>query len=120
MGLIAPRFLRGQAMEILKVAGKSHPGKVAGAIAGITRDGKQAQVRAIGAAAVNQAIKAVIIARSYLATDGIDVICVPGFVNVDIDGLERTALTLVVEPRRANLAAAASASAPPEVAASSQ
>lgn len=107
-------------MGIIKVAGKSHPGKVAGAIAGIVREREQAHVRAIGAAAVNQAIKAVIIARSYLATDGIDVICIPGFVNVDIDGLERTALTLVVEPRRANLATAASPTAPPEDAASSQ
>ena len=86
-------------MEIVKVAGKSNPGKVAGAIAGAFREGKQVQARAIGPGAVNQAIKAVIIAGIYLATDGIDVICIPGFTELDIDGLERTAITLIVEPR---------------------
>jgi stage V sporulation protein S len=86
-------------MEIIKVAGRSRPGKVAGAIAAIIREGKTVQARAIGAAAVNQAVKAVIIARSYLTPDDIDVICIPGFVEVDLEGLERTAITLVVEPR---------------------
>jgi stage V sporulation protein S len=86
-------------MEIFKVAGKSHPGKVAGAIAAIIRQGKQVQARAIGAAAVNQAIKAVIVARRYLAIDGLDVICIPGFATVDLDGLERTVVILTVEPR---------------------
>ena len=87
-------------MKILKVAGKSNPGKVAGAIAGIIREGQQVQAQAIGAGAVNQAIKAVIIARSFLAPeDGIDVICIPGFTEVDIDGQERTAITLIVERR---------------------
>ena len=86
-------------MEIIKVASKSSPGKVAGAIAAIIRAGESVQARAIGAGAVYRAIRAVIIARSYLATDGVDVICVPGFVEVDIGGLERTAVTLTVEPR---------------------
>jgi stage V sporulation protein S len=86
-------------MEIVKVAGRSHPGKVAGAIAAIIRQGKQVQARAIGAAAVNQAVKAVIIARGYLATDGIDVICIPGFATANFHGSERTVLTLTVEPR---------------------
>ena len=70
-----------------------------GAIAGIIREGQQVQAQAIGAAAVHKAIKAVIIARSFLAEDGIDVICIPGFTEVDIDGQERTAITLIVERR---------------------
>jgi stage V sporulation protein S len=86
-------------VEIVKVAGRSRPWKVAGAIAAIIRQGKQVQARAIGAGAVNQAIKAVIIARSYLAINGIDVICIPGFATADFDGLERTVVTLTVEPR---------------------
>ena len=91
---------------ILKVAGRSDPGKVAGAIAGIIREGKQVEARAIGAAAVHQAIKGVIIARVYLAKDGIDVICVPGLTEVDIDGQERTAVVLTVERRAADQATA--------------
>ena len=86
-------------MKILKVGSRSHPGKVAGAIAAIIREGKQVQARAIGAGAVNQAIKAVIIARKYLVADGIDVICIPEFVDVNIGGQERTAITLIVQPR---------------------
>ena len=86
-------------MQIIKVASSSHTGTVAGAIAGFFREGKQVRAQAIGAAAVNQAIKAVIIARRFLAVDSIDVICIPGFTEVDIDGLERTAITLTVERR---------------------
>ena len=86
-------------MDILKVGSRSHPGKVAGAIAAIIREGKQVQTRAIGAGAVNQSIKAVIIARIYLVADGIDVICIPGFVDINIDGQERTAVTLIVQPK---------------------
>jgi stage V sporulation protein S len=86
-------------MTIIKVAARSRPGAVAGAIAGVIREGKQADVQAIGAGAVNQAIKAVIIARAYLGEDGIDVICLPTFVELEIDGQERTAIRLVVEPR---------------------
>ena len=84
---------------IVKVAARSRPEKVAGAIAGIVRTEGQAEVRAIGAGAVNQAIKAAIYARRYLAEDGIDVICLPEFIEVEIDGQERTAIKIVVEPR---------------------
>ena len=73
-------------MAIIKVAARSRPGAVAGAIAGVIREGKQADVQAIGAGAVNQATKAVIIARAYLGEDGIDVICLPTFVELEIDG----------------------------------
>ena len=86
-------------MQIIKVAGRSHTGAVAGAIAGFFREGKQVRAQAIGAAAVNQAIKAIIIARRFLAADSIDVICIPGFTEVDIGGQIMTAITLTVERR---------------------
>jgi stage V sporulation protein S len=86
-------------MEIIKVKANSRTAAVAGAIAGVVREHKRAEVQAIGAGAVNQAIKALVLARGYLAEDGIDVICMPEFVDVDIDGKVRTAIKLVVEPR---------------------
>ena len=86
-------------MQILKVAARPRPTAVAGAIAGVIRDGKVAEAQAIGPLAVNQAVKAVAIARGYLAEDGIDVICIPAFVEVTIDDQERTAIKLTVEPR---------------------
>ncbi len=86
-------------MEIIKVAARSRASAVAGAIAGVVREGKKAEAQAIGAGAVNQAVKAVAIARGYLALDGIEVICIPEFTEVDIDGQERTAIKLTVEPR---------------------
>jgi stage V sporulation protein S len=72
---------------------------VAGAIAGIIREHKRAEVQAIGAGAVNQAIKALILATGYLKGDGIDVVAVPEFVTVEIEDKIRTAIKLVVEPR---------------------
>lgn len=86
-------------MEIIKVAAKSRSTAVAGAIAGVVRESGRAEVQAIGAGAVNQAVKAVAIARGYLELDGIVVICIPSFVEVEIDGQERTAIKLTVEPR---------------------
>jgi stage V sporulation protein S len=86
-------------MEIIKVSAKSRSTAVAGAIAGVVREEKRAEAQAIGAGAVNQAVKAVAIARGYLALDGIDVICIPAFTEVEIDGQERTAIKLIVEPR---------------------
>ncbi|MFN8483741.1 MAG: stage V sporulation protein S [Anaerolineae bacterium] len=87
------------ANNIIKVSGNSRTTAVAGAIAGVVREQRRAEVQAIGAGAVNQAIKAVAIARSYLSEDGIDAICVPSFADVQIGEQERTALRLVVEPR---------------------
>jgi stage V sporulation protein S len=87
-------------MDVIKVSAHSRSTAVAGAIAGIMRDRGHAEVQAIGASAVNQAVKAVAIARNYLTLDGIDIVCMPEFVEVDIDGQERTAIKLVVEPRR--------------------
>lgn len=86
-------------MEILKVSSKSLPNSVAGAIAGVIRENGVVEVQAVGAGAANQAIKSVAIARGYLAPAGIDLICVPAFANVVIDGDDRTAIKLIVEPR---------------------
>jgi stage V sporulation protein S len=86
-------------MDIIKVSSCSRTSAVAGAIAGVVREHKRAEAQAIGAGAVNQAIKAVAIARGYLQEDGLDVICIPEFTSVDIEGKERTALKLIVEPR---------------------
>lgn len=86
-------------MDIIKVKANSRTAAVAGAIAGVIREHKYAEVQAIGAGAVNQSIKALILATGYLAEDGIAVVCVPEFVDVDIDGKIRTAVKLVVEPR---------------------
>ena len=86
-------------MDIIKVAATSRSTAVAGAIAGVMREQERVDVQAIGAGAVNQAVKAVAIARSYLELDGIDIVCVPSFVEVTIDGQERTAVRLGVERR---------------------
>lgn len=86
-------------MNIIKVSSESRTSAVAGAVAGVVREHGRAEVQAIGAGAVNQAVKAVAIARGYLQEDGIEVVCLPEFVSVDINGKERTALRLVVEPR---------------------
>ncbi len=86
-------------MNILKVSSSSRTSAVAGAIAGVVREHQRAEVQAIGAGAVNQAVKAVAIARGYLQEDGIDIVCIPEFTTVDISGKERTAIRFVVEPR---------------------
>ncbi len=86
-------------MNIIKVASSSRSTAVAGAIAGVMREQDSVDVQAIGAGAVNQAVKAVAIARGYLELDGIDIICVPSFVEVTIEGQERTAVRLHVERR---------------------
>ncbi|MBC7254866.1 MAG: stage V sporulation protein S [Chloroflexi bacterium] len=86
-------------MEVLKVSARSRSTAVAGAIAGVIREKGRAEVQAIGAGAVNQAAKAIAIARSYLALDGIDIICIPAFTDVKIDDQERTAIKWIVEPR---------------------
>ena len=84
-------------MEILKVSSHSSPNSVAGAIAGVIREQKAVEVQAVGAGAANQAIKS--IARGYLAPIGIDLICIPAFANIQIEGEERTAIKLICEQR---------------------
>ena len=86
-------------MEVLKVSSRSVPNSVAGAISGVIRDKGAVEVQAVGAGAANRAIKAIAIARGYLAPVGIDMICIPAFANVEIDGEERTAIKLICEQR---------------------
>jgi stage V sporulation protein S len=96
-------------MDVIRVAASSRSTAVAGAIAGVMREQEQVDVQAIGAGAVNQAIKAVTIARGYLELDGIDIICVPSFVEVVIDDQERTAVRLCIERRGASAKTGSSA-----------
>jgi len=85
-------------MDMIKVSATSRTSAVAGAIAGIVREHKHAEVQAIGAGAVNQAVKALVLATGYLKDDGIFVTCVPEFTNIMIEDKERTAIRLVVDP----------------------
>jgi len=85
-------------VNIIKVSARSRTAAVAGAIAGVMRESQHAEVQAIGAGAVNQAVKAIVIAKGYLAEEGVNITCVPSFVDVDIDDQERTAIRFVIEP----------------------
>lgn len=87
------------AIGMIKVSVRSRSTAVAGAIAGVVREHGWAEVQSIGAGAVNQAVKAVAIARGYLEADGIEVIFIPTFTDITIDGQERTAVRFRVEPR---------------------
>lgn len=86
-------------MEMIKVSANSRTSAVAGAIAGVVREHKRAEVQAIGAGAVNQAIKALVLATGYLKNDGLEVVCIPEFADVTIEDKVRTAIKIVVEPR---------------------
>jgi stage V sporulation protein S len=86
-------------MEVLKVSAQSKPKSVAGALAAVLREKGVAELQAVGAGAVNQAVKAIAITRGFVAPNGIDLITVPAFAEIDIDGEERTAIKFIVEPR---------------------
>lgn len=86
-------------MKLVKVAARSNPAAVAGAIANIIRESNEANVQAIGASAVAQAVRAIIIAKGHLAKEGVYIIFVPSFVTVTIGDQERTAVRLVVRPQ---------------------
>ena len=86
-------------MDLIKVSATSRTSAVAGAIAGVIREHKRADVQAIGAGAVNQAVKALVLATGYLRNDGIEICCVPEFVDVEIEDKVRTAIKMVVEYR---------------------
>ena len=86
-------------MEELKVSSKSDPKAVAGALAAVVREEKKVELQAVGAGAVNQTIKAIAISRGYVAPNGMDLIMIPAFTEIEIDGEERTALKFLVEPR---------------------
>jgi stage V sporulation protein S len=87
-------------MDVLKVSSKSKPNSVAGALANAFKTSQIVEIQAIGAGALNQAIKSIAIARGYVAPTGKDLICIPAFSDVLIDGEERTAIKLIVEHRK--------------------
>ena len=86
-------------MEVLKVSTKSNPNSVAGALAAIIKEKNIVEIQAVGAGAINQAVKAIAIARGFVAPSGRDIVCVPAFTDIEIDGEERTAIKLMVQPR---------------------
>lgn len=86
-------------MEVLKVSTKSNPNSVAGALAAIIKEKNIVEIQAVGAGAINQAVKAIAIARGFVAPSGKDIVCVPAFTDIEIDGEARTAIKLIVQPR---------------------
>ncbi len=86
-------------MEILKVSSKSNPNSVAGALANTFRDHDSVEMQTIGAGAVNQAIKAIAIARGFIAPSGKNIVCIPAFTDIIIEGEEKTAIKLIVETK---------------------
>lgn len=87
-------------MEVLKVSAKSNPNSVAGALANILRIEFTAEIQAIGAGAVNQAIKAIAVTRGYIAPSGYDLVCIPAFTEIEIDGQIRTGIKLTIQTRK--------------------
>lgn len=86
-------------MEVLKVSATSKPKSVAGALAAVLREKGSVEIQAVGAGAVNQSVKAIAIARGFVAPNGIDLVCIPAFSEIDIDGEERTAMRFIIGPR---------------------
>ena len=87
------------AVEVLKVSANSKPKSVAGALAAVIREKGVAELQAVGAGAVNQAVKAIAITRGFVAPNGVNLVCIPAFSEVQIDGEERTAIKFVVQHR---------------------
>jgi stage V sporulation protein S len=88
-----------ETLEVLKVSSKSNPNSVAGALAGVIREQGAVEIQTVGAGALNQAVKAIAIARGFIAPSGLDLMCVPAFTDILINGEERTAIRILVEPR---------------------
>ena len=86
-------------MDILKISAKSSPNSIAGAIAGLVKENGRAEMQAIGAGAINQAVKAVAIARGFVAPTGIEIVCTPSFTEVMIDNEEKTGIKFAVEAK---------------------
>ena len=84
---------------MLKVSSKSNPNSVAGAIANIFREKGSVEIQAVGAGAINQAIKAIAIARGFMAPSGLNLVCIPAFSDISIEGEERTAIKLIIEAK---------------------
>ncbi len=91
--------MKGSTLETLKVSTRSNPNSVAGAVAGALRQAGVVEIQIVGAGALNQAVKAVAIARGFVAASGIDLVCIPTFADIEIDGERRTAIRLSVEDR---------------------
>lgn len=91
--------LSATAMEILKISSNSKPKSVAGAVAAVLRSSGEVEIQAIGAGAVNQAVKSVAIAKGYVEQDSIDLVCVPSFTKIDVEGDEKTAIKFTVMAR---------------------
>lgn len=89
----------GAVVETLKVSSHSSPNSVAGALAGVIREQGSCEIQTVGAGALNQAVKAIAIARGFLAPSGVDLMCVPAFADITINGEERTAIRILVEQR---------------------
>ena len=86
-------------MDVLRISTKSNPNSVAGAIAGLIKEKGKAEMQAIVAGALNQAVKAIAIARGFVAPSGVDLICIPAFTEIKIEEDERTGIKLLIEPR---------------------
>ena len=86
-------------METLKVSSKSEPNRIAGALANVLREKENVEIQAIGAGALNQAIKGIAIARAFVAPSGKNLVCIPAFSDIIIDGQERTGIKLIVEAK---------------------
>ena len=99
VGVVAERTKGGTVVNVLRIGAHSDPNKVAGALAGTIREQGRAEMQTIGAGALNQAIKSIAIARGFLAPSGVDLVCYPAFVDVEVEGNERTAIRLFVEPK---------------------
>jgi stage V sporulation protein S len=95
----APSKITEKATDLLRVSSKSNPNSVAGAIASVLRIKGFVEIQAVGAGAINQAVKAIAIARGFVAPVGMDLACVPTFSQIEINGEERTAIRFLVEPR---------------------
>ena len=87
-------------MEVLKVSTKSNPNSVAGALAAIIKEKNIVEVQAVGAGAINQAVKAIAIARGFVAPAGVDLVCIPAFAEVEVEGEDRTGIKLIIESRK--------------------
>ena len=84
-------------MKIIKVSSKSKPNSVAGALANIIKEKKEVDVQVVGAGALNQLIKAIIVCRGYLAPLGINIICIPSFTEIKIDNFDKTGIKILIK-----------------------
>ena len=84
-------------MNLIKVSSKSKPNNVAGALANIIKEKKEINVQVVGAGALNQLVKSIIICKGYLAPIGINIVCIPSFTNVKIDNIDKTGIKMLIK-----------------------